>query len=53
MAFKVNLKNEIRYGFQETGGSWEFKILQVKTETNIGIGERRVWLEWRVRKERE
>lgn len=49
----MNLKNEIRYGFQETGGSWEFKILQVKTETNIGIGERRVWLEWRVRKERE
>lgn len=40
-------------GFQDTGSSWEFKILQVKTETNIGVPEGRVWLEWRVRKERE
>lgn len=30
VAFKVSLKSERDSGFQDTGSSWEFKILQVE-----------------------
>lgn len=32
VAFKLHLENEIGFGYWETGGSWERRLLKVKTK---------------------